>query len=107
MIGLMDPERLFVFAEVPGDFPPDAQEELFKYWLSNCRKFSEQVFERKVDEIRSRANGWCSIGDLERAGYVMYGGGPIGLKVPISAIQEIASKYEKFAIPLTEYADAY
>ena len=75
---LMDSERICYIAEVPDGLNTDCDEvyaEICRLHreLNKNRKSVEKEYKRAVKEITKRQNGWCSIADVQNAGFDEFG----------------------------------
>jgi len=90
---IMDPERLIRFAKLPSDIPQrfmaSIYDQLWAYWLRHCSNANADTEHRAaVDAIKSRQNGWCSLADIEAAGFTD-DGRPM---VPDAVVREVVTR---------------
>jgi hypothetical protein len=76
---MFDPEQMFPFARIPVEMvvPAYVEEELqaalWAYWCEHCADDDTGRKEAR-EAIQKRQGGWCSIADMQQAGYCEHGG---------------------------------
>ena len=96
VIYLMDPERLIRYAKLPPDIPQRFMQaiydELWTYWGRHCAHGNAKdkaAHRAAADAIKSRQNGWCSIADIEAAGFTNDG----RAMVPDAIVREVVARH--------------